>query len=110
MKEHVAKKWVKALRSGAYKQGRDILQYDDQYCCLGVLCKIAPKAIKRIDLKLNRLIGGTLDSQPKVLKWSGLKSSTGRYAIGSSLVVANDIEGMSFNQIADIIEAYWETL
>jgi hypothetical protein len=36
--------WVKALRSGDYKQGRSQLfikdWMDDSYCCLGVLCDI----------------------------------------------------------------------
>jgi hypothetical protein len=38
------REWLKALRSGKYKQGRSILrtQYDE-YCCLGVLCDVANK-------------------------------------------------------------------
>lgn len=35
------KKWIKALRSGAYKQAEGVLQADkDKFCCLGVACKI----------------------------------------------------------------------
>ena len=34
--EHKAK-WLTALRSGTIKQGRERLQKDDTYCCLGVL-------------------------------------------------------------------------
>lgn len=35
------KKWVKALRSGEYKQGRTKLRsLDDKFCCLGVLCNL----------------------------------------------------------------------
>ncbi len=36
-------KWLDALRSGKFKQGQGLL-YDnktDEYCCLGVACKIA---------------------------------------------------------------------
>ena len=33
-------KWVEALRSGKYKQGRGQLRLGDTYCCLGVLCDI----------------------------------------------------------------------
>lgn len=33
-------KWIKALRSGEYKQGNFILHHADQYCCLGVACSI----------------------------------------------------------------------
>ena len=36
-------KWVAALRSGEYKQGRDVLHNNksNTYCCLGVLCRVA---------------------------------------------------------------------
>lgn len=34
-------RWVEALRSGRYKQGRDQLRTEhDEFCCLGVLCDI----------------------------------------------------------------------
>jgi hypothetical protein len=33
-------KWIEALRSGAYRQGRGQLKFGDRYCCLGVLCKV----------------------------------------------------------------------
>lgn len=38
----IKRKWIKALRSGRYKQARSQL-YDfvtDGYCCLGVLCRV----------------------------------------------------------------------
>ena len=34
------KKWVVALRSGKYEQGKEALRNGDKYCCLGVLCEI----------------------------------------------------------------------
>lgn len=35
------RKWVRALRSGKYKQGRGALRpVADQFCCLGVLCDV----------------------------------------------------------------------
>jgi hypothetical protein len=33
-------KWVEALRSGKYKQGRGFLQRNNEFCCLGVLCEV----------------------------------------------------------------------
>ena len=33
-------KWVEALRSGKYKQGRQYLNQDGKYCCLGVACEV----------------------------------------------------------------------
>jgi len=35
-------KWLEALESGEYKQGKNTLVNSrDGYCCLGVLCKVA---------------------------------------------------------------------
>lgn len=34
-------KWVAALRSGKYAQGRAHLNLNGRYCCLGVLCEVA---------------------------------------------------------------------
>lgn len=38
-----AKKWVQALRSGEYKQGKDALRDNDKFCCLGVACEVYKK-------------------------------------------------------------------
>lgn len=35
----VKKKWVAALRSGKYEQGRQFLESNGEYCCLGVAVK-----------------------------------------------------------------------
>lgn len=34
-------KWIEALRSGKYKQTRQILRDGNGHCCLGVLCEVA---------------------------------------------------------------------
>lgn len=52
MKKRVLTKWLKALRSGKYKQGRGALcQVDkkgnESFCCLGVLCDLYNKEQKR---------------------------------------------------------------
>lgn len=45
MPKTLKKKWVKALRSGHYRQGKGFLQQigrnEVQNCCLGVLCRIS---------------------------------------------------------------------
>lgn len=39
MDAELKRKWVEALRSGEYKQGRgELLNDEGAYCCLGVLC------------------------------------------------------------------------
>lgn len=41
MNAELKAKWVEALRSGKYKQGRDGLRSTSgQHCCLGVLCDV----------------------------------------------------------------------
>jgi hypothetical protein len=40
MNQEIKKRWVDALRSGEYKQGRSYLGMNNQFCCLGVLCEI----------------------------------------------------------------------
>ncbi len=40
MKLATRQKWVDALRSGQYKQGKGCLREDGRYCCLGVLAEI----------------------------------------------------------------------
>jgi hypothetical protein len=43
MLKEVKDKWVEALRSGKYQQGKFALRrIDETYCCLGVLCHVAP--------------------------------------------------------------------
>jgi hypothetical protein len=43
MKADIKEKWVAALRSGKYNQGRAYLKdAAGNYCCLGVLCDILP--------------------------------------------------------------------
>ena len=43
MDPELKKKWIEALRSGKYKQGKNRLHRaeDNSYCCLGVLCEVA---------------------------------------------------------------------
>lgn len=36
-------KWLKALRSGDYKQARQFLRTEKGFCCLGVACDISGK-------------------------------------------------------------------
>ena len=37
------KKWVEALRSGEYEQGKEFLQCGSSFCCLGIACEVASK-------------------------------------------------------------------
>ena len=94
MKTEVKKKWLKALRSGKYKQGRKQLQDNAGYCCLGVLACIA---------------------DPHGTTWEAADGSFGYYKnqralVGhipnnaiTDLIGLNDTEGKTFSQIANWI-------
>lgn len=126
MKKSVMKKWVKALRSGEYVQGKyGLISNDDKFCCLGVLCDIAPKdlgywgEIEKDYWAFVHKIDGVECYNPTLLpfnvqKWSGMFSVRGivRGTIdgGVSLSVLNDLRNYNFEQIADYIEENWETL
>lgn len=115
MKKAIAMKWAYALESGEYRQTKSALEFDNAFCCLGVLCKIAQKEkipVNTVAKSSRRLYGGDLDIQPEVLKWSRMKSFSGRLPNSTklgSLVNLND-EGSSFKEIAKIIRKYWRYL
>lgn len=44
MRKDIKAKWIKALRSGKYAQGKGQLHTGDKFCCLGVLCDLHAKA------------------------------------------------------------------
>lgn len=111
--------WLTALRSGEYEQGTGYLKKGNQYCCLGVLCDLAVKAgvieAPELDGDIDRvyLYDGNLGSLPNpVMKWSGV-SEGGMLPEGvevrgqSQLWKLNDSEGMTFQEIADVIEKHF---
>jgi hypothetical protein len=102
MKKDIAKKWVKALRSGKYKQGEGFLkEYNKKnqarYCCLGVLCELYNESMKKNHKKSLKITtrehtdygtegngyvvfnnqGQSLPSAVK--KWAGIKDETGEF-------------------------------
>lgn len=102
MKKSVAMKWVNALRSGKYKQGRMYLHNKaaNTFCCLGVLDDLYPK------LNLSSGVSGVLINYKLV----GLDGPHG--TIGDSkLTVLNDLgvdgsrDPFTFDEIADVIQA-----
>jgi hypothetical protein len=92
MKKAIKKKWIAALRSGKYKQGRHRLAHAGRYCCLGVLCEI---------LALRQGNWSLYDAQ---LPGSHVREMVGLdTAEAVRLANMNDAK-MSFKAIADWIE------
>lgn len=103
-------RWVAALRSGEYKQGREALRSDDDsFCCLGVLTDLCVKEglvgqWKRLgpdsDYEVDKTAGV---APPSVERVTGLPSPDPEVSERETLSCLND-SGSSFEEIADLIE------
>jgi hypothetical protein len=124
MKKAFAMKWAKALRSGKYKQTKNVLFDGEGYCCLGVACIVAGAKFEKRKDNDSQHYGGQYyyvvnddDSEDdkvlpdKIMKKMGMKTPEGTYNTNKSLALTglND-DGKSFNKIADFIEKYYEKL
>lgn len=130
MNQEYKEKWVAALRSGDYKQGRGRLQNEDGFCCLGVLCDVAAKE-EPLTYKWEKHGGNNpimltptgsygITEIPKHLSHElGLVNSGGNAITDPTvdyitkdgilrntyLSALNDEYRLSFNELADLIEA-----
>jgi hypothetical protein len=114
MKKSIAEKWVEALRSGYYKQGRGCLSVNKKHCCLGVLCDIA-MVEGIVDFKLGEnynYYDGMCGVLPlAVSNWAGISTNTGNINhLNRTLADLNDSYDYSFNKIADAIEKHYKEL
>lgn len=121
MKKVIADLWVEALRSGMYDQGKEALNHEQCFCCLGVLCEVAIKDGLQLE-KANELSEGKLTGAvvydgayctlpSSVMEWAGIRDQYGKFNAKKmkSLVRLND-NGMSFDGIADVIEKNYHLL
>lgn len=95
-------KWIKALRSRRYEQGRFVLRSGHQFCCLGVLADI--KGAKWINGKpyINGKPVSSVDAALLHPSFAGLCRNT-----QNNLAAMNDGRARphhTFKQIADYIE------
>jgi hypothetical protein len=126
-------KWVKALRSGEYKQGDKRLckvgkdGEPNSYCCLGVACELFeeefPDKLNRVEHNINGIVvyhkyiigeeEWSVSLPPVVQEWLGLKDEYGTYKKEDaffSLMRYNDETKYTFDQIADLIEKDYELM
>lgn len=108
-------KWLAALRSGKYKQGKYALKRvlpeeegGTTFCCLGVLCDIvdSTKWTELNDAESGGVQiyndGGALCPPESLLKTAGVGEEL------NDLVKANDILNANFAAIANALERYWK--
>jgi hypothetical protein len=107
---------VQTLRRGEYTQGRKRLRRtDNTYCCLGVACEIYKDATgqgeweKRSD---SDCYGFFMDGQESrttlpgpVKRFFGFMSEKGAYFNDEHALSADNDQGASFKEIANIIES-----
>jgi hypothetical protein len=127
MKQDIADKWVKALRSGEYTQGKGALLVKNNdglsFCCLGVLCELYRQEnqnsrwSQRVhgssffeDHRTGENVAAVLPSS--VMEWAGIRASTGAFTTPVSLFSLSGLndKGSSFFEIAKIIEENVEAL
>ena len=97
--QEILKKWVEALRSGKYKQGGGYMYepIDNTYCCVGVLYVVAGCPIQKISdahVPNSSIIG-------EVPFFQAMHKT-----VDTTFYQMNDYLGLSFNQIADVIEKF----
>lgn len=113
-----AKKWVKALESGEYEQGKLRLctlgDKFDYFCCLGVACDLYVR--EKGSLKVtteNKTVyyDNEAHSLPiKVMDWLGLRTSYGDFDNNMKALARFNDSGYSFKEIAYIIKSEPEGL
>ena len=137
MNKTIAMKWVKALRSGKYKQGEaylcQITSNGKKHCCLGVLTEMyqaeqKAKKKKALPTKVGKMYHDASFNVVKygsgecaaeelpiaVQRWAGMEGRLGEFDVESdgyfgSLSHMND-GGCSFKKIANFIEKNYENL
>jgi len=102
------KKWLEALRSGKYQQGKNKLRdSDDRFCCLGVACEVLNVSFVAVD-GFFYYDGNAQISPVTVVNDIALYGASGdnadRRDDTKRLTYLND-HGKTFAEIADIIEA-----
>lgn len=101
------KKWLEALRSGEYEQGRGALQKGGMFCCLGVLCEVAVKEDIIPPPSIDVFDTATYDGSYRVTIPGAVSDWAFELRRGdevSNLMQMNDSGKNSFSDIADYIE------
>lgn len=125
MNSQVKEKWIAALRSGEYEQGKNKLRGSEGFCCLGVLCDLYSQEPFTQGWKFNGeyeksplpmdywYFDGESEFLPKsVMEWAGLKTNCPEVAVedddaGESIYdsIANlNDGGYNFIALSNIIE------
>lgn len=103
MEPKLKAKWVEALRSGNYTQGKFMLhnQAENTFCCLGVLCEVL-EVPKRPQDKTGNLPMEYQFGDAWLIH--GVPDDVLKFQVADKLVDMNGSGSKSFTEIADWIE------
>lgn len=109
MPKELGNKWLRALRSGEYKQCQGRLSKDEGFCCLGVLESVVDGRVEDEGLPS---MDWLREHKVEFLTMSGVPSRVPdviprEKSFWDNIANIND-SGKSFSDIADIIEANME--
>ncbi len=102
MKKITRQKWLNALRSNRFKQGRGSLRQQGEkgplHCCLGVLCEITGKGNAPYLVGGYGYPGNMWTNGAPIMAYAGLNETE------QAVLADKNDNGVSFNEIADWIE------
>jgi len=100
-------KWLVALRSGDFKQGKDTLfdSVNDTYCCLGVGCVVAGMEKSKLSLK-HYVTSDFIEDYPELPK--ELQGTDFPLDLSMLLAEMNDNHCKTFNEIANWVAVHVE--
>lgn len=108
--DDLALRWIVALESGMYKQGKEQLRKRNRFCCLGVLCDITDSSKWDNDhYGENSTYLPVSLSEQVALKWTGDRLDDRDFEIGGTegtLAKVND-SGATFRGIAAALRDYY---
>ena len=112
MPKKLKEKWIKALRSGEYRQGIGHLRQlgkdrSEMFCCLGVLCDIGLDGDWHGDsciIPSLNTSGHKFTGIPSNEAWRSMNVDDYFNDVHFNLTTMNDEESKSFDEIADWIE------
>lgn len=117
MKAELKQKWIEALRSGQYRQGKGVLRDSaDRFCCLGVLCDVVNKSGWGAAYDVDTSIAGNdveISAHPyndgedinAVSLPCSFRERIGLHVADTSALIAMNDSGQDFETIAKHIEA-----
>lgn len=103
MKRELKEKWIKALRSGEYKQAQRRLRTSEGFCCLGVLCDLVDSS-KWEDTDPGDYFNYKTEVPHECYLPTVIRFDAGLSNYDESQVANMNDDGKSFLEIADHIE------